>query len=228
MRNKSYKAGYIPPQTVPSLSGPPTAPSGVSSAYGSLGAGRGSSGGFQESRKRSYNDHQENGGRGDSHYTRGDRQMKQMRRGGRGGRGDATGTRGGRGGFQDHGFPFPPPHAISPPLPSTFPGLPFDPNDPMAAIIAMQALGLPPLPGMPTLPSATSPNGHPHYGGQDAQTFTGSRGRERCRDYDTQGYCARGDSCPYEHGTDRLIVHNQDGMLHFHDSDLNVLIKTRI
>lgn len=227
MRNKSYKAGYVPPQITPSLNGAPTAPSGVASAYGSLGAGRGSSGGFQESRKRSYNDHQEHGGRGDSHYTRGDRQMKQMRRGGRGGRSDGMGTRGGRGGFQEQGFPFPPPHAASPPLPPTFPGLPFDPNDPMGAIMAMQALGLPPLPGMPTLPSATSPNGQPHYG-QDPQIFAGSRGIERCRDYDTQGYCARGDSCPYEHGTDRLIVPNQDGALLLHDSSCNVLISPRI
>lgn len=215
VRTRSYKAGYVPPLDVPSYNPPLSAPSGPSGAYGSLGAGRGSSGGLQESRKRSYNDHQENGSRGDSHYARGDRQIKQLRRGGRGGRENGFGNRGGRGGFQDPGYSFP--QAVSPQLPPTFPNmpmparLPFDPNDPMAAIMAMQAMGLPPLPGMPTLHGAVSPEGPHQFGGQGSSGFAGSGRRERCRDYDTQGYCARGDSCPYEHGTDRLIAPNQDG-----------------
>ncbi len=154
--------------------------------------------------------------------------MKHLRRGGRGGRGDGFGNRGGRGGFQDPGYPFP--HAVSPPLPPAFPNmpnmpmparLPFDPNDPMAAIMAMQAMGLPPLHGMPALPGAASPNGHHPFGGQGSPAFAGPRRRERCRDYDTQGYCARGDSCPYEHGTDRLIAPNQDGSQLSHSSGVN-------
>ena len=165
----------------------------------------------QESKKRSYHEIQEDGGRGDSHYMRGDRQMKHLRRGGRGGRGDGFSNRGGRGDFQGSGYPFS--HAHSPPLPPGFPnlpdiplpqGLPFDPNDPMATMMAMQAMGLPTLPGMPTLPQLGSPN-TPEFGGARAEV------RERCRDYDTQGYCARGDSCPYEHGYDRLVAPNQDG-----------------
>lgn len=215
VRTRSYKAGYVPPLHVPSYNSPPSAPSGTSGAYGSLGARQGSSGGFQESRKRSYNEHQENSSRVDSHYARGDRQMKQLRRGGRGGREEGFGNRAGRGGFQDPGYSFP--HVVSPQLPPTFPnmpmpaGLPFDTNDPMAAIMAMQAMGLPPLPGMPTLPGAPSPNGPHQFGGQASAAFAEPGRRERCRDYDTQGYCARGDSCPYEHGTDRLVAHNQDG-----------------
>jgi len=35
--------------------------------------------------------------------------------------------------------------------------------------------------------------------------------RERCSDYDNQGFCLRGDLCPYEHGDDRIIV--EDPML---------------
>eukprot|EP01103_Thecamoeba_quadrilineata_P013591 TRINITY_DN3811_c0_g1_i2.p1 TRINITY_DN3811_c0_g1~~TRINITY_DN3811_c0_g1_i2.p1 ORF type:complete len:717 (-),score=134.86 TRINITY_DN3811_c0_g1_i2:568-2718(-) len=32
------------------------------------------------------------------------------------------------------------------------------------------------------------------------------RHKNRCWDYDEQGYCFKGDSCPYEHGEDRIIV----------------------
>ncbi|KAI9354889.1 hypothetical protein DFJ73DRAFT_297658 [Zopfochytrium polystomum] len=30
--------------------------------------------------------------------------------------------------------------------------------------------------------------------------------RGRCRDYDEQGFCLRGDQCPFEHGTDRIVI----------------------
>ena len=219
IHTKSYLPGYVPPRSAPSHSPTFPATSGPVGAYGSLGVGQSAPGGFNQSRKRSYNDRQENGDGADPHYARGDRQMKQIRRGGRGGKGDGYGNRGGRGGFQENGYPFL--HAGSPPMPPSFPGmspgmplpsqgLPFDPNDPMAAIMAMQAMGLPPLPGMPPLPHPGSPNGHPQFGGQGPAGPRNTR-RERCRDYDTQGYCARGDACPYEHGTDRLIVPGQDG-----------------
>jgi len=206
---KSYKSGYAPPPVghIDKVSLP--------TPFGLADFG----GGVQGSRKRSHNDAQDYGGRGDSHYARGDRQMKQMRRGGRGGRGDGFSSRGGRGGLQETRYQ--PPHAGSPPLPPGFSntanmpvhqGLSFDPNDPMAAIMALQAMGgLPPLPGMPSLPQAGSPNGHHHFGGPTSPMTAGSGRRERCRDYDMQGYCARGDSCPYEHGTDRLIAPGQDG-----------------
>ena len=144
--------------------------------------------------------------------------MKQMRRGPRGGRGDALGYRGGRGGFQEARHPFPPAGSPLPtpnfsngshnPLSQNFS---FDANDPMAAMIAIQAMGLPPLPGMPQLPQLVSPNGNHQFGGPTLSSLNGSSLKERCKDYDVQGYCARGDSCPYEHGTDRLIAPSQDG-----------------
>ena len=195
-----------------------TAPSGAANPYGSSVTEQSSSGGYPDSRKRSYNDIQENGARGDSHYARGDRQMKQIRRAGRSGKVDGFSSRGGRGGFHDTGHPHS--HIGSPPLPPGFSnttdiplpqGLPFDTNDPMAAIMAMQAMGLPPLPGMPALPQTSSRNTHPHFKGQSSYVSAAAGLKERCRDYDTQGFCARGDSCPYEHGTDRLIAPGHDG-----------------
>jgi hypothetical protein len=216
IRTKSYVPGYAPPPSAHSHSTTFLAPSGSVVAYGSIGVGQSAPATFNLSRKRSYNDRQEDGDGVDSHYARGDRQMKQVRRGGRGGRGDGYGLRGGRGGFQDNSNPFT--HAGSPPMPQSFPGiplpsqgLPFDPNDPMAAIMAMQAMGLPPLPLMPPLPHPGTTNGHPQFTGQGPVGPRAMR-RERCRDYDTQGYCASGDACPYEHGTDRLIVPAQDGI----------------
>lgn len=216
--------GYVAPSNAPSISLPFSAPSGPGASYGTLGASQGTQVGLQESRKRSHNDRNDDGngnGNGiDLHYVRDDRQIKQMRRG-RGGRGDGFGARGGRGGFQEPGYP----HAGSPPVPAGFPpmpiqsqGMPFDPNDPMAAFMAMQAMGLPALPGMPPLPQAGSPNGQIQLGGlyfPDESRRTGTV-RERCKDYDTQGYCTRGDTCPYLHGTDRLVVPGEDGEVTCH------------
>ena len=140
--------------------------------------------------------------------------MKQMRRGGRGGRADAFAPRNGRGGFQGSMYA----KAGSSPAPLNFQTMPmpppFDPSDPLAAIIAMQAMGLPPLPGMPPVPQAGSPNIYPQFGGQSLSPSHGPRihtSKERCRDYDEKFYCERGDACPYEHGTDRLVASGQDG-----------------
>lgn len=211
---KSYSPGNFIPQSASSARPPLTAPSGPAGAYHSLGAGRGLYGGFQESRKRSYNDRQEDGPGVDSHYSRGDRQMKQMRRGGRGGRSDAFASRNGRGGFHESMYH----QAGSSPAPLNFQNMPvpppFDPNDPLAAIMAMQAMGLSSLPGMPPLPHASSANVYPQLGGQSLSPSHGPRRntlRERCRDYDEKFYCERGDACPYEHGTDRLVASGQDG-----------------
>ena len=218
IHTKSYLPGYVHPRSFSNGSPTVAAPSTSVGAFGSSPGqvGQGGQGGFQETRKRTYHDRQEDGDGSDPHYARGDRQMKQMRRGVRGGRADIYGSRGGRGGFQANGYSFQ--NSGSPPITQSFPGmplppqgLPFDPNDPMAAIMAMQAMGLPPLPGVPSLPQSSSPNGHPQFGVQSSPVSRNVR-RERCRDYDTQGYCARGDACPYEHGTDRLIVPGQDGL----------------
>ncbi len=214
IHTRSYSArNFIPPSASP-ISPTFTAPSGPAGAYGPLGAGRGLHGSFQESRKRSYNDGQEEGPGADSHYSRGERQVKQMRRGGRGGRADAFALRNGRGGFQEPMYR----QAGSSPAPLSFQHMPmpppFDPSDPLSAILAIQAMGLPPLPGMPPLPQAGSPNTYPPFGGQSQSPSHGPRRntlRERCRDYDEKFYCERGDACPYEHGTDRLVASGQDG-----------------
>lgn len=179
------------------------------------------SGELPQSRKRSYHDRPEESAGGDPHYGRGDRQLKQMRRGGGGkmGRVDMFGSRGGRGGFQPSGSAanIPQGPAMSfPSLPIPPPGLPFDPNDPIAAMIAMQAMGLPSFPGMPPLPQPAPPSRYDRFEAQGHSALDISingKGKIRCRDYDTKGYCARGNSCPYEHGNDHLIVPGQDGMM---------------
>jgi hypothetical protein len=89
--------------------------------------------------------------------------------------------------------------------------LPFDANDPVAAMMSMQAMGFPAFPGMPSLPQASSPNGQTPFGDQFSPTLRTQGRGEPCRDYETRGYCAKGDACPFEHGNDRLVVPGQDG-----------------
>lgn len=170
--------------------------------------------GEPQSRKRPYNDRSEDGGNGE---MQGDRHMKQMRRGnGRNGRADAVGIRNGRGGFHPSGSPAAAQAtALSfANLPISPPVLPFDPNDPLAAMMAMQAMALPGFAGMPPLPQAMSPTGFGQFGVQPPQLpgiMNNHQMKARCRDYDNKGYCTRGNSCPFEHGTDLMIVPGQDG-----------------
>ena len=91
--------------------------------------------------------------------------------------------RGGRG-HDQRGGGQPPQQYGMPQMPAPFPGMPpIDPNNPMATLFAMQqALGL--FPGLP--------NGTPTA--------------QRCRDYDTKGFCAAGMSCPYGHGNDPVVI----------------------
>lgn len=209
IRSKSYIPGYVPPQLNTVTMTPFSAPSGPAS-YGSLGARGGFEGGAQ-SRKRSYNDRQEDRGGYDPHYGRGDRQMKQMRRG------NMSNGRGG-GPYGRHGGDFqlpnniptiPPPSATPfPGIPMPPPGMPFDPNDPIGAILAMQAMGFPPL-GIPDLSQAGSPTGFvPPAGGAPTGQSMGGKNKinARCRDYDTKGFCARGNACPFDHGNNRIVV----------------------
>ena len=213
IRTKSYSPTKFVPQSGSSSSLSFTAPLGPTGAYGSLGAGRGLHGGFQGARKRSYNEGQEEGPGVDPQYSRGERQVKQVRRGGRGGRADAVAPRNGRGGFQESMYS----QSGSSSAPLSFQNMPmpphFDSNDPLAAIMAMQVMGLPPLPVMPPLSQAGSPNIYPQFRGQSLSSSHGPMNplRERCRDYDERFYCERGDACPYEHGTDRLVASSQDG-----------------
>ena len=205
IRTKSYSPGNFITQGASS-----TSPHLVTrSAYSPVGAARGPHRGSQELKKRSYNERQEEGSMTDSHYARGERQIKQMRRASRAGRADVFAPRNGRAGFQESLYP----QTGSSPTPLSFQSVPmpppFDPSHPLGAIMAMQAMGLPPLPGMPPLPQAGSPNIYPQYGGQSLSLSDTLR--ERCRDYDERFYCERGDACPYEHGTDRLVASGQDG-----------------
>ncbi|KAK4541646.1 hypothetical protein LTR36_007790 [Oleoguttula mirabilis] len=135
-------------------------------------------------------------------YEGGDRPVKQARRGGRG----HEQQRGGRQAQQPlRQYGAPPPYASQtpafqlPPMPTPPPGMPpFDPSNPMASIMAMQQLMGLPLPGMPGAGSPPASNG-----------FIQPRSGQRCRDYDTKGFCARGISCPYEHGENPYIVPQQ-------------------
>ena len=44
-------------------------------------------------------------------------------------------------------------------------------------------------------------------GGRGGVTTSGRGGRKnRCRDYDTKGFCLRGEMCPYEHGGDVIFL----------------------
>jgi hypothetical protein len=79
--------------------------------------------------------------------------------------------------------------------PPQFPGAPsFDPNNAMEAMMNFQNMGLP----MPM----------PDFSQQLQQNRPGQQGkrRQRCRDYDTKGYCARGNTCMFEHGNDSIFV----------------------
>jgi RNA-binding protein 26 len=158
------------------------------------------------SRKRSYNDRGDGDvqDRGASYGDPNGRAFKQPRRGGMGGnmgRGNFE-TFNPRGGFQGRpssagvppqGFP------NMPGMPSPPPGMPpIDPNNPMATILAMQAMGFP-VPGMPGFPQASSPDRGPPMQGMPPK-------KQRCRDYDQKGFCARGNTCMFEHGQDSIYV----------------------
>jgi hypothetical protein len=145
------------------------------------------------SRKRAYNERGDVDMQGGREFTSGfGRSFKQPRRG--------------RGGRQDTGN-FAKSAAIGPMFPGTqyqppqFPGAPgsgtpvFDPNNPMDALMQLQSMGMP----LPPMPDFTS-QGPPPQGGQSGKK------RQRCRDYDTKGYCARGNTCMFEHGTDSIFV----------------------
>ena len=219
---KSYKPGSVAPPTLPSKPAQGPKPPGTAQNQDVLGAGRGGASGFPKSRKRSYNESQEGGPGGDTHYSQSERQKRHIR-GGRGGRGGY----GGRGGFESHGHPqAASPMGSFPNMPQLPQGMHFDPNDPVTAMIAMQAMGLPPLPQMPGFPPIGSPNGHSHPRQQNATGFKNGQ-REKCRDYETKGFCLRGDSCPYLHGTDRLVVPGAEGTL-CRNKMYDMLIRDRI
>jgi RNA-binding protein 26 len=208
IRYKSYLLGAVPPRRLSVPFAPPSGPSAPS--YGNLGVGA-PMGPQNGSRKRSYQergdgDHQDRG-----FQPAGDpsgRMYKQPRRGGPGlGRGmESFNPNQSRGGGAGRASPMNlqsiPPQGFPgmPGMPSPPPGMPpFDPNNPMGALLAMQAMGLP-FPGLAPFPTSTSPIGR---GAPGAPT---PPKRTRCKDYDTKGFCAKGNTCPYEHGEHSIWV----------------------
>ncbi|KAK3688542.1 hypothetical protein B0T22DRAFT_156913 [Podospora appendiculata] len=155
------------------------------------------------SKKRSYNDRGDvadtNGG--DSRF--GPRAYKQVRRGtghdfANGGRGRGGRAQDANSGFRG-GAPLPPGFAQ---LPPGFPPIPppgglFDPNDLNHAMNAM-------FEGLQPMRMATSPV--LNFSSQARGPPLGQQRRRRCRDYDTKGYCARGNTCMFEHGDDSIYV----------------------
>ncbi|KAI4086008.1 MAG: hypothetical protein L6R37_008453, partial [Teloschistes peruensis] len=96
------------------------------------------------------------------------------------------------------------------PLQAT-PGPSPDASDPLMAMM-FQAMGMPILPVPPnaSLAQSASPIGRSQ---QNASALNGTgktRINARCRDYDTKGFCVRGDTCPFEHGNDHMVAPGQD------------------
>lgn len=209
--------GYAPPISTSLTSPPLIASARPIGAYGQISTASGFPEGLQQFRKRSYNDRMEDVNGIDPHYGRGDKHVKQVHRGGtRGGRTDTFGERGSRGSQPSANPPGVPQHtSIDYPGMSLPPlGLPFDSYDPVMAMMTMQAMGLPALPGMLTLPQATSPPGYSPFGKHRSPASDlpmKNKVNARCRDYDTKGFCTRGDACPFEHGRDHIVVPGQDG-----------------
>jgi RNA recognition motif-containing protein len=202
VKAKSYVPGYVAPSTLlataPSFTpsfNPPSGPSSLANTRPhASGIVNGANGGGFQSKKRTYHEHV--GNENHEPYVPGggfERSTKQMRRGGRGEQ------RGGN--AQMPSFPGNP--LMNPAGLNLFnaPGIPaLDPTNPMSAFLAFQAmnsvLGLPPVP----MPGVQSPV-QSTFG---AQGGTSQRRGKRCFDYDSKGFCARGGSCPYDHGIDYI------------------------
>ena len=199
---------------VPAAPIPAFTPSSGPIAYGNTSGRSGHDNGLHQSRKRSYNDRQDERAGFDTHYGRSDRNTKQLRRG--------ENRAGMYQGLPDSNIPTPtnlpglPPSSVPgfPALPTPPPGMAFDPNDPLGAILAMQAMGFPPITGIPSLTQSGSVAGFPQPGKQISNTGQAvgkNRINARCRDYDTKGFCTRGNACPFDHGTNHITVLPQQG-----------------
>lgn len=207
---KTYLPSNNAPVSRPSIPfAPPTGPSYVpagpsAQSYGSLGMAGAPSGPQNASRKRSYNDRGD-GDAQDRSLGMGDpngRVFKQARRGnmeGGMGRGSFGGMNDGRGGYHGrppsmnaHGTPsFP---GMMPPMPTPPLGMPSLGDDPLSAMLAMQAMGVPLPPGL----------GAPSLGQRPPLSMPAKK--HRCRDYDLKGFCARGNTCKFDHGQESIYV----------------------
>lgn len=209
IKYRLYVPGAPPPPRISAPAIQPVAPRGP--AQGNFGGPEIPRGPQNGSRKRSYNESGSGDFQGRGDYQPGadmnGRAFKQPRRGGivgRGGRGDSFGNF--RGDQQHQNMPMNTPgmplsgFPNMPSISSPPPGMPpLDPNNPMATFLAMQAMG---FPGMPPLPQGISPSSN----AGPTSTFVQGQRPRRCRDYDTKGFCARGNSCKFEHGNDSIYV----------------------
>ena len=212
---KTYLPGGGVPRRPALPFAPPLGPSGNS--YGNLGGYP--QGPQNVSRKRSYNDREE-GELPDREIVFNDsngRYNKQPRTSWAPGTGQVEGgyrdpiSARGRGGFTGgRASPMNLQHMPSPgypDMPSPPLGMPpFDQNNPIAAMLAMQSMGILP-PNMPGHPQATSPLDM-RPSGPPLQMR-----KRRCRDYDEKGFCARGNTCMFEHDEHSIWVpsaQNQD------------------
>nr|NP_001071908.1 zinc finger protein [Ciona intestinalis]BAE93295.1 zinc finger protein [Ciona intestinalis] len=55
-------------------------------------------------------------------------------------------------------------------------------------------------------PAQASENSQSKDGNQKSYSSETKEKKERCWDYDQKGFCMKGDSCPYDHGTDAVVV----------------------
>ncbi|KAI0379339.1 hypothetical protein F5Y04DRAFT_132943 [Hypomontagnella monticulosa] len=197
----------LPPAPVPKPLPPPFQPQLSQSTVPGL-PGLGQPG----SRKRTFNDRDDNDvdiilshGHGHGSYA-GAQPYKQPRRGGgfsqRGGRFDPPyGNRDYNGFPRTHVAPPTPGRFGAPPPPPFQPpqqdqGLPqIDPTSIIESIQRLQQMGIP-LPQLGDFPK-------PVYSGSIPPP---RRRRQRCRDYDTKGYCSRGSNCKFDHGADTVVV----------------------
>ena len=225
IKTQSYKPGYQKKSVAPSSKDSPSQRQQHRSGKADRTSAQNGNTVRSTSKKRQWEGGEERGGR-DSHYNRGvgndHRAMKQVRRGvyrsgfpdgGRGGRANAYQNKEMGSGI----YPGQPNMQMPqmPGLPPNFPQL--DPSNPIAAMMAMQAMGFPPMPAFPG-PSMVSsalddmlaiePNAY--QTSPQPQLSSVKRIKERCKDYDTKGFCALGSTCPYEHGTDRVVVPDQN------------------
>ena len=101
-----------------------------------------------------------------------------------------------------------------PNMPPVMPFPPLGPSDPAGFADLIAAIGFPSLASMPPIPQAASPPNFVPNGGQRSPGMKmpmKNKINARCRDYDTKGYCTRGNACPFEHGNDHMVVHHPDG-----------------
>lgn len=215
-----HRSGYLQSPSSPEfLSQPFNAPSGLAEemvnqqnlSVPNHAPPRGPNGRLHGSRKRSYNDRDDESGRnsrgsfGNGHN---DRVFKQARRGSvRASKGDVPGVKGGRQGSQPN-YPAGPYNSFQglansgsmrfPDMQPMPPGLPFDPS---LTVAMLQTLGgMPGVPGFPLVGSPTgftpSPSGDQVAPRLDEQ---GHKNNQVCRDYQEKGYCELGRKCAFQH-----------------------------